>query len=388
MFMPPRVCILCHAYHPWWGGAEIAVREIVRRLSPRWEFSLLTARLQESPARETVEGLPVRRIGPPGTVGKYAYSLLAPRVFRETMAEKTDIVWAVLESHAGIAGWRVKNSFPHIPYVLTLQSGDSEAFWKLRTAWWRPWYKNVFTAPDHIQAISSYLADRARAYGYEGDISLIPNGVDVDIFSPHSVKATKESIRRREGIPENATVIVSTSRLVHKNGIDILIQSLAHLPPSFVLALVGEGKDEKLLRRLAVRAQVQKRVFFLGGKPHRQLPEFLFFADVFARPARSEGLGNSFLEAMAMRIPVVGTEVGGIPDFLKQRETGMVCRTEDPKSCASAIEEIARDPSLREKVVSRAEQVVRDRYTWNAVADQMDSLFTGLLRAKKEKTTV
>src|SRR3990167_1508926 len=85
--------------------------------------------------------------------------------------------------------------FNDIPYLLTMQSGDSEAFWALRTWFWKPWYQKIFTHASAIQAISGYLAERAQAFGARGPIEVIPNGVAEAFFAAPISQEERNALR-------------------------------------------------------------------------------------------------------------------------------------------------------------------------------------------------
>lgn len=124
---------------------------------------------------------------------------------------------------------------------------------------------------------------------------------------------------------------------------------------------------------------IQRHVLFAGSVPNEQLPAYLAIADVFIRPSRSEGLGISFLEAMAAGVPVIGTPVGGIPDFLKDGETGLLCQSNDPTSLARAIDRLFGDERLRTSIVERARALMEKDYRWKSIAQNYDRIFQELL---------
>jgi len=126
------------------------------------------------------------------------------------------------------------------------------------------------------------------------------------------------------------------------------------------------------------RAEKKSRVIFLGYVPHEEMPPYLQVSDIFVRPSLSEGLGNSFLEAMAAGIPVIATPVGGIPDFLIDGETGLYCQAENPRSIAQKVEKLLKDKESRDYIVKRAGEVVRKRYEWSGVATAMKDIFSNL----------
>ena len=115
---------------------------------------------------------------------------------------------------------------------------------------------------------------------------------------------------------ENNTYLITTSRLVYKNGIDDVIRALASLPQHIQFVIFGTGPDENTLRSLANELDIQNRIHFKGHIDHDVMPLYLKACDIFIRSSRSEGMGNSFVEAMAAELPVIATQEGGIVDFL------------------------------------------------------------------------
>src|SRR3989338_7534047 len=133
----------------------------------------------------------------------------------------------------------------------------------------------------------------------------------------------QEKVLRRLSVPTDSKVVITVSRLVKKNGVMDLIDAMRFLPESVHLLIVGTGELEDALKRIAADLGHAHRVHFLGHLSQDDIPPYLWASDVFCRPSLSEGLGNAFLEAMAAGVPVIGTPVGGIPDFLKDGETGL-----------------------------------------------------------------
>ena len=187
--------------------------------------------------------------------------------------------------------------------------------------------------------------------------------------------------------------MITTSRLVAKNGVDIAIRSLKHLPNTVKFAVLGIGPDEARLRQLAERLGLSDRVIFLGYIEMKEIPKYLKISDGFVRVSRSEGMGNSFVEAMAAGVPVVATPVGGITDFLFDPEhnpdkepTGLFASVEDPKDTARAIRAFLEDRELRKRCVANAKRMVAEKYDWNLIAKNMRERVFGAL-FQGERTT-
>jgi glycogen(starch) synthase len=135
-----------------------------------------------------------------------------------------------------------------------------------------------------------------------------------------------------------------------------------------------------MLKALAEKCEVASRTHFLGKVAYEELPEYLAACDIFIRPSRSEGMGNAFIEAMAARLPVIGTQVGGIADFLFDRvrnpemeTTGWAVDPDSPPQIARAVEDILSQPEEVGRVVRHAYTLVASRYDWARIAREMQT---------------
>lgn len=364
-----RILIFSTAYLPLVGGAEVAIKEITDRLSC-YDFDLITARLDKNlPKKEAIGRVTVYRVGFGLGVDKIILMFwghrLACKLHRKN---KYDAIWAVMASFGGLAAVKFKKRHRAIPFLLTLQEGDDlehiENKAKILGYRWR----DIFKQADFVQCISTYLAVWARKMG-ASEIKVVPNGVDVGLFSKLNLKKN------------NNFNLVTTSRLVHKNGLDLVIKALPLLPKPVELHIAGTGPSEAGLKQLAHKLGVAKRVFFHGFIPYEKLPQFLAQGRIFIRPSRSEGLGNSFLEAMACGLPIIGTRVGGIADFLTDNVTGFVVKDEDPEDIARVVNNILDSVSDEQlaSITSQAKKLIVEKYTWNTVSTNMDQIFKTLL---------
>ena len=150
------------------------------------------------------------------------------------------------------------------------------------------------------------------------------------------------------------------------------------------LQILGDGPDEKKLKDLAKELKVDDIVQFLGHIEPEYVYEYLTVADIFVRPSRSEGLGSSFLEAMGAGLPIIGTKMGGIPDFLKDGETGLFCKVDDPKDLAEKIKKLMMDEDLARRIAENGRRLVLEKYDWNDIAQRMEEIFAKLLKKQEE----
>jgi glycosyltransferase involved in cell wall biosynthesis len=268
-----------------------------------------------------------------------------------------------------------------VPFILTLQEGDPFSYIKRRVGFLYPLFKLIFTKADTITAISKYLADWAREMGATSPATVVPNGVDLSRFKNHESRITneeREKIRGGLGYGKDDTVLVTTSRLVEKNAVGDVVEALQYLPENVKFLIIGTGALEENLKLKTKNFKLEERVKFAGFISHEKLPPFLWASDIFIRPSLSEGMGNSFIEAMAAGLPVIATPVGGIPDFLKDGETGLFCEVRNPKSIAQKVEKLLKDFESRDYIVHTAQKMVTEKYDWYFVSEQMKNEFFGL----------
>ncbi len=355
-------------YFPYVGGAEVAVREICRRL-PAYDFTVITCRNDRSLPRSSHDGTAtVVRVGfGIRRIDKWIFPVSAFFAARRMHAEDPFCgVWAMMANAAGIAAAFFKIFHTGVFYVLSVQEGDSDAEYRARTRFWMPLYRLVHAKADAVVAASGFLKRRTRALGYAGTVPVVPNGVDSALFRP----ATSPPGLFRPSV-------VTVSRLAGKNGLRDLLAAFALLPVSAhgpVLCVVGGGAEESALRTLARRLGIDGRVTFAGAVPHARVPGYLRAADVFVRPSLSEGFGNVFLEAMACGIPVIGTRAGAIPEIVEHGKDGLLCEAGDPRSLADAILTMFSDTALRKRCAD-AGMLKAMAYSWDAAAGRYGAIF-------------
>ncbi|HEY4504996.1 MAG TPA: glycosyltransferase [Candidatus Paceibacterota bacterium] len=364
--MKRHVLIFSTTYFPNIGGAEVAIKEITDRLGD-YDFELICARLEpQLPSKELIGKVLVHRLGFGNSFDKLLILFLGViKIWQIDRSRPIKLFWSVMVTYASGAPYifNILRFWKKIPIVLTLQEGDSEEhltkrhFGLLDMSW-----RLSIPRSTAISAISHYLASRAKRFGYRGEPYVVPNGVSDDYFDVPKQKT-------------DGKAIVTTSRLVHKNGIDTLIRAMALLP-EHNLVIAGDGEERERLETLTRELNLESRVKFLGTVSREDLPKLLASADIFCRSSRSEGQGISFLEAMAAGLPVIATKVGGIPDFLTDRETGLFCKVSNPESIAEKVKELMGDQALCGKIIKNARELMRNKFTWDKISEQMKEVFS------------
>lgn len=376
------------------SGAEAAIQEITDRISPEEiEFHMVTLYYDSSvPRVEKIGNVLIHRVGLsakqnatleerrrfPLHYNKHFFQFAAVfRAYRLHRKYHYDGVWAMM-AHGTAVPTSIFNMLTGIPYALTLQEGDPPEYIErtMKPLW--PFFKRGFTNATVIQSISTFLAEWARHMGYHGDIEIIRNGANPESIKPTFKKEELEELKKKLGKKEGDIYLVNTARLVHQKGFDTTIRALLLLPVHIKLLVVGGGPDESMLKNLVVELGLEDRVIFTGQIDRSDVTQYRFAGDIFVGPSRSEGLGNAFLSAMACRMPVVATQVGGIADFLfdakrnpEKGATGWAVNPDSPEQIAEAVQDILAHPEGVREVVERARKMVEEEYDWDLVAKKM-----------------
>ena len=237
-------------------------------------------------------------------------------------------------------------------------------------------YARALRRADRLYAVSRYTADvLQRLVGERGPtVALLRNGVDLNRFRPDVDAA---AIRRRHGLG-SAPTIVTIGRLVPRKGQDMLIAALPQVRevvPDAHLLVVGTGRDEQRLRRLA-RRRGADGVVFAGRVPDGELPAYHRAGTVFAHPNRSrwggleqEGFGVVFLEAQASGVPVVAGRSGGSPEALVDGRTGVLVDGRDRAAVAEALIGLLTHADRCRTMGADARAWVERSWSWDTIVD-------------------
>lgn len=207
-------------------------------------------------------------------------------------------------------------------------------------------------------------------------ISVVPCGVDLDLFAPME----KEVARRRLGIPDGERIILFVGRIEPLKGIDILISAAAQLHDNEnfrVLIVGGDARAEAEIAQLrshASRLDVDHHISFVGSVAHEELPLYYNAADVCVVPSYYESFGMVAVESMACGTPVVASRVGGLTSTVMDGETGYLISWRCPEPFAERLELLLDNDELRASF-GRAGRAAVERFRWANVADAIAALY-------------
>ena len=219
--------------------------------------------------------------------------------------------------------------------------------------------------------------DIVRYYGARrGDVEVIPAGVNLEMFQPVDRAQARAALSDELGLRDDERIILYVGRIEPLKGIDILLRALPMLEcddPVRALIVGGNpGNDAELerLKSLASELGIADAVTFTGSVPQSSLPAYYSAADVFTLPSHSESFGLAPLEAMACRVPVVVSRVGGLKTFVTSGENGYLVPWRCPESFAQRFDTLLANPELRD-AMGKAARVRALSMGWGATAERM-----------------
>ncbi len=210
------------------------------------------------------------------------------------------------------------------------------------------------------------IGERCRNLGWEKRVEIISN-------FPKPVKANPVT-RASMGTPENAFVISSAGRFVHRKGMDALIRATAKLDNAW-LWLVGDGKEKNNLVAIAREVGMSERLRFAGWQ--NEPAHFLAASNIFCMPSRHEPLGNVVLEAWSLGLPVVSSRSEGPSWFMRDGENGLLVEIDDIEGYAKAFERLRDNPQLCKKIIKGGNYSLETQFSKEAITDQYLNLFAG-----------
>jgi len=210
-------------------------------------------------------------------------------------------------------------------------------------------------------------------------VTTIDNGIDVSAMSAWSDQ--RDAVRQELGIPAATTVIGNVANLSPIKRHDLLIEAFSAVharQPHTRLLLIGQYRDRlEELENHARRLGVEHAVQFTG--PRDDVPRLLSAMDIFCLSSDSEGLPVSLLEAMSAKLPVVATQVGGIPGVIDSPELGLLVPPDNPDQLQAAVEMLVTDPSLRRQLGQAGHDRVLARYDISRMVGRVEELYRNLL---------
>ena len=232
---------------------------------------------------------------------------------------------------------------------------------------------------DKVLSVSEDLKIHIVNLGISEDkVSVVPNGVDMEKFKP----AGKEYARNMLNLPQDKKIVLFVGALKKIKGVDNLIEAAKSFLDSNI-SLYMVGRDDGMKKSLEKRAhelKIGNYIKFTGPLNHEDIPLWFSASDILVLPSLSEGRPNVVLEAFACEVPVVATNVGGIPELMINGETGYLVPAENPTELSEKVNKLLGDRDLRIKMGKFGRRTIIQRgLTWETHAKRTIKIYSKLL---------
>lgn len=346
-----RVLHVGKFYPPHHGGMESHVETLCRELRADVEVEVLVSADDRRTTHETVDGVPVTRIG---TLANVASASINPGMARAIRRARADVVHFHHPNPTGVLSYLASGR--RGPLVVTYHSDIirqrvlGAVFNPVLHRFLRGAHAILASSPDYARssAVLRRHADRVR---------IVPFGIRADAFA----SADGDEVARLRAL-YGSRVVLAVGRLVYYKGFDYLIRAMSRVDGRLVI--LGDGPMRAELDALAKQTGVADRVTIAGGVPH--VAPYYHAADVFALPAvaRSEAFGLVQLEAMAAGLPVVNTRIdSGVPFVSRDGESGITVPPADVQALAGALGHLLDAPRVRRRLGDGARARVRREFS-------------------------
>ena len=360
------------------GGMEKVVVNLIQRMDPaRFEHVLCVVRslgiLADYVPRDRARVVCLGR-------NASRFSFQAGALARQIAEVKPDIVhsrnWGAIETV--LAGrWVGGCTLVHSEHGMDSAQGEP---WRRRSM-----RRLAFHLADQVLSVSHHLREyHSRSTGFPASrISVIHNGVDTSRYSPRPAERTR--LRQDLGLEPEELAIGVVGRLEPVKDIATLLTAaagLAHSSPRWRILIAGDGSQAGMLHEIVnSRAELRDRVRFLGEI--QNVPEFLNVLDVYVLPSLYEGISNSLLEAMALRLPVIASAVGGNLEVVVDGESGLLFPAGDSGELAARLRIVSEQPEERARLAGQALRRIEEHFSIESMVEKYEQLYEGLATRKK-----
>jgi glycosyltransferase involved in cell wall biosynthesis len=367
MEKPRRILMLNYEFPPLGGGAATATLNLLKQLSGRkeLEIDLITSSVGEYRKEKFSENINIYflDIGKKGRIHDQSEKdllIYTWKAFCLARKLKKENSYSLVHAFFGIPCGFIA-MFLGRPYIVSLRGSDvpfySEKYkWLDRLIFW--WLSRmIWKKANSVVANSQGLKDLALKTDPKRSIGVIYNGVDTEIFRP---------VEKNDG---NFTVI-STSRIIKRKGIDLLLKAFVDLSKDKAdvrLILVGDGNMKENLEKTAKQSEAREKITFAGAVEREKMSQYYQKADVFVLPSLNEGMSNSLLEAMASGLAIVATDTGGTKELVNS-ENGVIIEKSSAGSIKEALDKLYKNKDLLQSMKLASRQKA-EKMNWQNMAE-------------------
>lgn len=364
-----HICVMSEFFPPYVGGGQIHALEIIKNLKGTYRFDIITNALDGLPSSESSEGFIIHRVGVSGKVDSFSRRLKYIRAAKRLalqLHEKDP--FDLIHAHV-FAGSLAGYYFGKKANLLIINTVHGVYLHDPDTGFLKRILQKYVVKRKYSKtiAVSQITKGQLLELGVDPDsIQVIYNGVDPSLF---------ENQHDHQG---DVFTVVYVGRLWRIKGIHLLVEAAASIVKErndVRFLLVGDGPERQELEAKIVRNNLSNFVTITGFQDYAKIPGILKEADLFVLPSLMEGMPNSILEAMAARVPVVATKVGGVPEIVTHMQNGILIEPNSVEQLANAIITVIDDADLRNRLAEAGHKMINERFKWSDTAAQVSQLY-------------
>lgn len=369
-----RLLMVSDYFHPYLlGGGERRMYELARRLARRHEVHVVTRRLGNTPAYERHQGIHIHRVFTPSrrpALESFVDGLFFMLAAFVKVLRLGEFDWyASHQFFPLVPAWvaAVIRGTPMDATIHDVYAGGWIERYGLRGSLMALFERVTLKLPyDRVTTVSVPTREKLLASGVpSGRIEIIPNGVDLEAFDGVEVE---KSERPR---------VIYVGRLINYKHVDDLLRAFAGLDLDAELLVVGDGPERRRLERLAKELGLGDRVTFTGFVDERRKLELLKSSWVLVLPSSTEGFGIVVVEAWASRTAVVVSDISALRALVREGENGLIFKLGDIEGLRERLERVLRDEELREGLSKAGYELVKERFAWDRIANEVEKAFRG-----------
>jgi phenylacetate-CoA ligase len=258
-----------------------------------------------------------------------------------------------------------------VPIVVNYRGGSAETFFTRSFFWIKPTMLMV----DRVIVPSVFLQQVFQKFGLIAEV--VPNVIDLKRFTPDAAK--------KESIVKGPHIIV-TRNLESIYDIATALRAFAIVKcswPDSRMTIAGSGPDRDMLMELSRSLDLEASVLFTGRLDVERMALVYQQADLFVNSSVVDNMPNSILEALASGVPVVTTDVGGIPYLVEHDKTAILVPPRDPDAIATALLDLLNNPAKGHRLADAGRDYVR-RYNWESVRERLFDVYSSLASRPRE----
>ncbi len=357
-----RIAIISSKFPPrWLAGTEIATYNIAKRLAKNGhQVHVVTSKDIGLLSEEIIENFTVHRIYFQ-KIRFIGFPYFWSKILVKIKKLNPDII------HVQSIGIGVPAFFARVllnkPYVVWGQGSD--IYLPNRFIKWSS--KTILRRASLVIALSEDMKKKMNKIYSRDDIIVLPNGIELERFGNISLKWNQRN--------KKTILFVGTLRPV--KGVRYMIEAMKIIKeksPGTRLNIIGDGPDREKLETLVHKLNLQDCICFRGRISNTEIPRHMTQSDLFVLPSLSESFGIVNIEAMASGLPIVTTNVGGLPEIVKNGVNGFLVEPKNPEALAEKILLVLNDKDLWEKISVQNIETASE-YSWNKVVHKLEKAY-------------